>query len=328
MKSILGKSFEKVPSRRVRRLARPKRNARESILAKIESGEYQLEEASCLCGSSNFDLVSNFDRDYLPIGIKICIDCGLVLQSPRLAQEALSSFYNTEYRDMYNPGMRGNYEYYKETLDKPQAAFSKIMSMVDRTPETVFEVGMHYGALLHDFQRAGSNVTGVDMDPGGLAFAREELGINAIHGGSDRLLELGEQADLLMYIHVLEHINDLDREFQIMQQLVKDGGFLYLSLPGAVHWPRLKEDNILCTLQLAHTWYFSLPHIAYYASLYGFELVQGDNEVDALFIKSKTTAPLPAPNEYDTVKRELQEVHQTWTRRERLRKIKQFFRIK
>lgn len=327
-KSFLAPHYNQVPTKRVRRLKQSKQQARQAIIAKIKSGAYQLEETACLCGSSDFDTISNYDRDYLPVGIGLCRRCGMMLQSPRLTQASLIDFYENEYREMYNPGMRGNTKIYKSSISASLPVHQKIMGMMNTTPELVFEVGMHYGALLNAFKCNGSEVAGVDYDPVGLEFARNELGMTAMPGTSSKLLELGRQADLLMYIHVLEHINDLDEEFEVMRRLVKDGGHIYLSVPGAVYWPQHKDNDILCTLQLAHSYYFSLAHLTYAAARHGFELVSGDNKVDALFRKSPSPDLDPkVPDEYSRVKRELKAIHRAWRRQRFGRKIKQFFHL-
>lgn len=189
---------------------------------------------------------------------------------------------------------------------------------------------MHYGGMLSHFYQGGCRVAGTDYDEKAIAFARDHLEMeDAFVGPSTELLELGAKPDLLMYLHVIEHINDLDGEFRVMRKILDEGGFLFLSVPGATSWPVRQGNDLLNTLQLAHTHYFNLSHLEYIAAKYGFRLVKGDDEVNALFRKeSKQSLTLPVPDEYEHILRELKWIDRAWKRSRTLRKMKQFIGLK
>ncbi|WP_187170471.1 class I SAM-dependent methyltransferase [Salidesulfovibrio onnuriiensis] len=300
-------------------------------MSKIASGEYSFEQVSCpCCGSDVHGVVSNFDRDFLPVQIVLCRDCGMMYQRRRLDQKSLSGFYSHEYRDLYNPGFRGNSEVYRQNIEIARADYETIMGMLGGTPRFVCEVGMHFGALLSQFVGKECRVAGTDYDAAGIRFAREELGLSDVFvGPSTELLKLGDKPDLLMYMHVLEHINDLDGEFEIMREILPDGGHLFLSVPGVLSWPARQENDILHTLQLAHSHYFSLPHLVHVAARHGFRFLQGDSEVRALFVKTpEADISDPVPNEYEIVYKELKRMDRLWAREKTFRKLKQIFGIK
>lgn len=329
-RSILSSRYEEGSrARHVRRVKGERRRCLDRVLARIASGEYRLEEAACpCCGKSEADLVAAFDRYFVPVRIVLCRTCGMVYQALRPDQESLARFYAEEYREMYNPGLRGDVDAYRRGLETPVPVFDKILGWLGATPGLVFEVGMHFGALLHMFQERGCRVAGTDFDPAATAFARDEAGIKAFTGPSTTLLQLNEQADLLMYVHVLEHINDLDAEFSVMRALVRDGGHLFLSVPGLLHWAQHKGNDVFCTLQLAHTWYFSLSHLAFIAARHGFRLVHGDDCADALFVKEEGALALALPDEYKRNADQLRAMHRAWSRARMLGKLRRLFRMK
>ena len=298
---------------------------RARVLDKMRSGHYGWETTPCYCGSRDVEPISRIDKHCIPVSIVVCRKCGLIFQSPRLGQEALAEFYREEYRELYNPGFQGCEAVYRANLDRSEEC-RRILTSLPEKPELVYEVGAHFGALMQAFREAGCEVAGTDYDESGMAFAREGLGLdNALVGPSSALLGLGRQADLLIYIHVLEHINDLDAELSMARRLLRDGGRLYLSVPGAVAWAAKKGGMILNTLQLAHTWYFTLDHLAYVAERNGFYLESGNEMVEAVFRKgSVPERPVSAPDKYATVVGELRAMDKAWRRATRPRPVRAF----
>lgn len=330
-KSIISPSYNKPKLRRVKRLKGSRKAIRGQILGKIAAGEYSFEQAKCpCCESDDYGVVSNYDRDFLPVQIVLCRRCGMMYQSRRLDQDSLAGFYAHEYRDLYNPGYRGNNVVYRQNIESARKDYEFIIDMVGQKPEFVCEVGMHFGALLSQFADQGCRVAGTDYDAAGVRFAKEELGqSDAFVGPSTELLKLGEKPDLLMYMHVIEHINDLNGEFEIMREILADGGRLFLSVPGALKWPARQDNDILHTLQLAHSHYFSLPHLVHIAARHGFRFLKGDSEVRALFVKTPDeTISDQVPDEYESVYRELKRMDRQWVRSRTLKKFKQLFGFK
>ena len=324
--SILARRLNAVHPKYLRGLSTGQKSLREDILGRIERGDYRFENAACLCGSTDFAPLSNIDKHLLPMHIDLCRDCGMVLQSRRLDQKSLGHFYEHYYRELYNPGLRGDAEAYDIQIGL-QPAHTWIMERLPSRPNVVFEVGIHFGALLHAFHQDRCQVAGSDYDSIGVQYARERLGMaNCFAGPSMELEKTGQRADLLIYKHVFEHINDLDAELSTARRLLKDGGFLYLAVPGVLSWVERKEHNVLDTLQLAHSWYFTLPHLTYLAACHGFEKIHGDTEVQALFRKAALPAALPpAPDERTTVLAGLRREERLWQRVRLRRKVRRLF---
>ena len=61
-------------------------------------GELKLEPVTnCFCNSSNFEVLSRYDRYGLPFGTQICRDCGLISQTINIAEASMEKFYDKIY---------------------------------------------------------------------------------------------------------------------------------------------------------------------------------------------------------------------------------------
>ena len=89
---------------------------------------------------------------------------------------------------------------------------------------------------------------------------------------------------------------DMDATVQSTYKRLKDGGFVFVEVPGIINWNQPKKgllsdmglkssNNFLKYLQFEHNYHFSLEHLKTVWERNGFELVYGDEWVRAIFIK-------------------------------------------
>jgi 2-polyprenyl-3-methyl-5-hydroxy-6-metoxy-1,4-benzoquinol methylase len=281
------------------RFAPDRQAVRTKILSKLRSGEYRQEVATCLCGHCSAEVLSRFDKHRLPFPLVICKQCGTARLGKRLTKQTLSLFYDNEYRPLYNPGYRDSFEKYKEQISNPPGVLDHLLEVIPHGVQKIVDIGCHFGNLAFHLHKHGYDVSGIDYDSHATSFAREELGIDCKVGGIDVLSQNNQSFDLVTYIHVLEHINELDEELQKIQKIIRENGYLYLSVPGLFNWIEKKKNNILNTIQCAHSWYFTLSSLVYVVERNGFQLVTGDEKVNALFKKLPFDKQnVEAPNEY------------------------------
>jgi hypothetical protein len=68
----------------------------------VDRGEMTYEEKDCICGHSNFQSVSQYDRYGFPQRTVMCKKCGLILSNPRLTGKSYQLFYSSDiYRTIY-----------------------------------------------------------------------------------------------------------------------------------------------------------------------------------------------------------------------------------
>jgi 2-polyprenyl-3-methyl-5-hydroxy-6-metoxy-1,4-benzoquinol methylase len=151
--------------------------------------------------------------------------------------------------------------------------------------ETVVDIGCNMGAFLLPFAEAGCEVAGVDFGKAHVREGRRLTGIESLYvGGSQELIARDIRADIVILNHVVEHFTDLESEFRRVRRLCHDGTRVFVAVPGSRWWIRHRcGGDPLDLLQNVHTYQFDLATLRYVMECVGFELLSGDERVEAVF---------------------------------------------
>jgi SAM-dependent methyltransferase len=118
----------------------------------------------------------------------------------------------------------------------------KVLELGLRPGGLLLEVGCGTGEFLRLATEHGYRVGGIDIDPGALEIARTRSGIrNARVLSVDDLIAAEPDAmyDVICMFDVLEHLADPIKVVRGLGRLLRPGGFLIFSVPGARRWPSL-----------------------------------------------------------------------------------------
>lgn len=137
----------------------------------------------------------------------MCNSCGLVFQSPRMNASELDSFYQAEYRQLY----QGSEDPIKKDLAVQQKRAQAVLSFARNQVAGVarhLDIGSSAGLLLQSFQKAyGCQPVGVEPGKAYREYAQKQ-GL-AVYANLDELANSGLGTfDLISMMHVLEHIPD------------------------------------------------------------------------------------------------------------------------
>ena len=270
------------------------------IERKVERGIYQFEKVPCeLCGSSEFEPLAGKDRYGLWMPAVICRCCGLAQTNPRMNEASYREFYNLEYRKLYDGVERPSEDRYRSQYKRGRRIFARLMKLgvlpQDLRGVSVFEVGCSAGGVLGYFRDRGCVVRGVDVDREYTQFGRQRHGL-PIEAGTLAEVSFTRKPDLIIYSHVLEHLLDPARELALIRRTLAGDGALYLEVPGIKHLGGDYQMDFLRLLQNAHTYHFSLTTLEALAGRSGFELLRGNEFVQAIFRKSRESAKPAAPH--------------------------------
>jgi SAM-dependent methyltransferase len=246
--------------------------ARERVVQRLADGTYAVEDAACFCRGAELDLtIAERDRYGLPVRTVLCRHCGLLRTTPRMTAAATAQFYAEDYRDLYTgPGNA-------EALFASQVArghdLVKLLAPLLPTVESVYEVGCGAGGLLAPMHALGKRVAGVDYNGDWLATGRER-GLDLVQGDALDLLEhRGEPADLVLFMHVLEHELDLRDGIAKVAALVRPGGLLLVEVPGVDAIGLGYGGDVLRYLQNAHTFHFTAVTLSFVLANCGLEVL-------------------------------------------------------
>lgn len=98
---------------------------------------------------------------------------------------------------------------------------------------TVFDVGFGGGQLLRRFFDDGAEVAGCEFEGNARDLDEQVERFAKIHWGSLETVDVTEPFDLVLAVHVVEHLPDVRTSMQQLAQLVKPGGCLFIVTPTA-----------------------------------------------------------------------------------------------
>jgi SAM-dependent methyltransferase len=106
-----------------------------------------------------------------------------------------------------------------------------------------------------------------------------------IKGGFSEATALDSRFDIVILSHVFEHMVDLDSALVDLRRLLQPGGVVYIEVPGvlSIHRRPVYRFDWVAYFTHAHIYHFCLATLDNVLSSHGFELISGNEEVEALF---------------------------------------------
>ena len=220
-----------------------------------------------LCGCRKFELISDKDRNGAPLRTVACWRCGLVAQETIATLVELERFYRDEYREAYNGEESPSPRRVVREWDRARERFSLLRPYL-RPHDSVFEIGAGIGCNLKQFELAGHVAEGIEPGRGFAEFSRRELCCDVQVA---TLEELTSQPhwDLVLLIHVLEHLPSPLRALARMRELLRPEGRLYVEVPNLAA-PHSGPGQLF---HRAHLYDFTPWTLATLANASGFQVV-------------------------------------------------------
>ena len=189
-----------------------------------------------LCGSSQSSLFDVSDKivhrsHKMPVSNRLCTRCGLVYQSPRMSDAELDTFYEHEYRQLYQ-GSEG-----PSTKDLAVQRL-RAAALVDFTQPFLpglsrhLDIGCSAGLLVQGFQSLyQSQPVGIEPGEAYRQYARQQ-GLK-VYATLDELHAAGEaHFDLVSLAHVLEHLPEPVEYLSALRAgLLEPAGHLLVEVP-------------------------------------------------------------------------------------------------
>lgn len=170
-----------------------------------------------------------------PVTNRICSNCGLVFQSPRMSEEELAGFYAQEYRLLYQ-GSEGPVS--KDLVIQAARAEALLAFIKPKVPTIArhLDIGCSAGLLLQRIQ-SNYNCQSMGIEPG-TAYRQHALANGlTVFASIQELLQSSKWSkaapfDLISMAHVLEHLPDPIRYLSdLREQLLTENGWLLVEVP-------------------------------------------------------------------------------------------------
>lgn len=233
----------------------------------MEFGENMPENVKkCpLCQSTSSDPFDTRKFREHTVANRVCANCGLVYQSPRMTAVELNTFYTAEYRQIYQ-GDEGPTQKDLQTQKGRASALLKFVAGFIPKVERHLDIGCSAGILLETFCDHYENFP-LGIEPGDTyrKFAQDK-GIT-VYTKINELLVLNEpRSDLISMAHVLEHLPDpVGYLVDLRENYLTPEGWLLLEVP-----------NLFChdSFETAHLVSFSSHTLRQTIQKAGFNLVK------------------------------------------------------
>lgn len=190
-----------------------------------------IEQNCPLCGSDQNKPFDEREFRSKTVSNRICSSCGLVYQSPRMTEDELVTFYDGEYRQLYQGDQAPNPKDLAVQQSRADSLLEFSRGKLNHCTRHL-DIGCSAGLLLQRFQEA-YKCQSVGIEPG-YAYRRyaQDLGLE-IFASLDELENAGEsQFDLISMAHVLEHIGDpVDYLVSLRENLLVSDGYLLVEVP-------------------------------------------------------------------------------------------------
>lgn len=264
---------------------------KKQIEMKIKQNLYQFEFVPCcICNKKNFINLSKKDRYGLYTSIVVCRICGLIQTNPRMNQASYYDFYKYEYRKLYSNREKPSDLFFFNLYKKGEGIYSYLLknNLLKKSPANsyILEIGCSSGGILKFFKDKGFNIKGIDVDEEYIQFGKNNYNLD-LEVGTLKDIKINFAPDIIIYSHVLEHLLSLNEELTLINNLISDGGVLYIELPGVKNLKNSYKNNFLRYLQNAHTYHFSLTSLTNLLKINGFHLIVGDEFIKGVFKKNK-----------------------------------------
>ena len=230
--------------------------------------DHTILKACPLCGGEDQDL---WCRSHSYRIVK-CSSCGFVFTKEVPSVDFLRRIYEPGYtnaKDDFKP--RGGIGRKLKYL-----IFSRWIQRFFSPRQTIhaLEVGCGQGDFLRSVHRIPRfEAQGVDFAEAPLSYAKS-LGLKVSQGDFDSQKFDSETFDLIVALHVLEHVQDVNETLKKMYRLLKPKGMIFLVCPCVSHIKaKLAGESWKYIGPPGHLWYFSPGTLRSFLEKAGFEVV-------------------------------------------------------
>ncbi|MFH0793482.1 MAG: class I SAM-dependent methyltransferase [bacterium] len=189
-------------------------------------------ERCYLCGGKSFCALPARGRCFSGETVNLCVTCGLVFLSPRLCEEDLNTFYESEYSRLFRGDEYPTPEIIAQRLPAARSRFKFVEGRLGDRNWQVLEIGCSCGLFLDLLKKNGfRSLAGMDLSRGFTQYARNELHLDVATGSFPKALTRPGPFDLICFFHTFEHVSDPNLFLSNIRDLLRSDGIIYVEVP-------------------------------------------------------------------------------------------------
>lgn len=223
----------------------------------------------CICGeSSEFMPVITYRnetgfREYEGLAIARCQSCGVLRTLAPVGRQIKPETSRVSFYEGNEPIFR---KYFKLVADSVLRYCSA---------GTVLDVGCASGILLEIFKEKGFRVYGLEPNKASYRASNKKFPRRVFQMKLKDFLKWRKQRfEVIVYNHVLEHIQDIHQEFTYIKKALQPHGLLVVGLPNTDNIVfKLRSKYWESLLPNQHVWHFSTRYIQDFLKRQGFEIL-------------------------------------------------------
>ena len=240
-----------------------------------------------LCSSTEFHEISRRDRKSRELITVACCQCGLVSHEQIPSDQELVDYYRNQYRHEYHQEYSPSAYRVVREWKRGRELVEKMQPFL-KPNDRVLEIGSGIGCTVKQFELAGFASSGIEPGEGFCKFSREQLQASVKQATWEEMSK-HPQAELIMLVHVLEHLNRPVQALQHLGDLLTEGGQLYVEVPN-FGLPHVAPRKLF---HFAHVYNYSAATLTMLGQASGFEVEEvlstsRDRNLRILFRKSNS----------------------------------------
>lgn len=203
-------------------------------------------------------------KNYEGTVIGKCKNCGILKTFP------------SKKNKLFSPIITKSQDYEKRKQEF-EGLFASIVSQIKKYVKpsaTILDVGCSSGILLSLLKKRGFDVHGIEPNKQAYLFAKKKLKKNIFNVtlfdySNNRI----RQFDCIIYNHVLEHIQDINREFTLIHKCLKKNGILVIGVPNTDNVIfKIRKKYWESLLPNEHIWHFNTDYLKKYLKKQGYKI--------------------------------------------------------
>lgn len=227
-----------------------------------------------LCDATEFQRVSEIDRKGKPLQTDVCLRCGLVRHHRIPSEAELAEYYARQYRVDYHDEETPSSRRVMRAWKNGQRIVNQLKSFLSPGAK-LLEIGAGIGCTVRVFQQSGFDAHGIEPHRGFQSYANNQLHSNVANCSLGDL-PVQPVHDMVVLVHVIEHLRSPRQSLLQIRELIKDGGLFYVECPN-LGAPFATPDRLF---HYAHIHNFTPQTLALLAERCGFEVVKQFGQKD------------------------------------------------